>query len=127
MKLGDSGDHAVSFSVGYIWDDQDGANGKAEFDVKTLEAVYSRRFDRHRLGIGISHHVDPVYADSLEGAPPNRFDFDDATGLVLEYTFEVISGVPFHFGLRFTEMDYEVGSERLDASGLGIFLAFSKD
>ena len=127
LKLGESDEHSVSVALGYIWDELDGDNGEAEFDVTTLEAIYSRHFDRHRLGVGVSYHVDPSYEDDLDGSPPNKIDFDDATGLVLQYTYEVFSGTPFHFGLRFTEMDYEVGSKSFDASGFGIFLAFSKD
>lgn len=127
LKPGESGEHSVSIALGYIWDKLDGDNGEAEFDVTTLEAIYSRHFDRHRLGIGVSYHADPSYEDDIEGSPPNKIDFEDATGLVLRYTYDAFEAGGFHVGLRFTEMDYEADSESFDASSWGIFLAFSKD
>ncbi len=77
--------------------------------------------DSHRFGIGASYHIGPTYKDDIVGLAPLKIDFDDALGLILQYSYAVSSG--FQIGARFTQMDYEANGASLDASSFGIILS----
>jgi hypothetical protein len=80
-------------------------------------------FESHRFGLGASYHIDPEYKEKIDGQPRIKAEFDDALGLVMQYSY-ALSPV-FHVGLRYTEMDYEINDVELDASSFGIFMALN--
>ncbi len=120
-QVGENGS-TLSLLLGYIFDDIDAINGTAEINTITFEAVYSIQRDHHRFGIGASYHIGPTYEENIVGFPPLKIDFDDALGIILQYSYALSPG--FQIGARLTEMDYEANSFSLDASSFGLFLSY---
>ena len=118
--IGENGE-SLSLSLGYLFDNLDAFNGTAEIDVITFDAIYSIQSERHRFGIGGSYHLGPTYEDDVFGFLPLKVDFDDAFGLILQYSYSLYSG--FQIGARFTIMDYKVSGLTLDAGSFGIFFS----
>lgn len=119
-EVGDHGD-SLSLALGYLADSLDASNGTAEINTVTFDAIYAIPVGSHRFGAGASYHIGPTYKEDLAGNSPLIIDFDDALGLVLQYGYKYSNG--FQIVVRITNMDYEVGALRLDASSLGIFLS----
>lgn len=119
-EVGEYGE-SLSLSLGYLFDDMEASNGTAEISTLTLDAIYSIQMDNHRFGAGGSYHIGPTYKDEIAGFSPLKIDFDNALGLVLQYSYTIRPG--FQIGVRITEMDYEVNNLSLDASSFGIFLS----
>ena len=120
-QVGENGE-SLSLSLGYLFDNFDAIDGTAEIDVFTFDAIYSIQKDAHRFGIGGSYHMGPTYQVDQLGFSPLTIDFDDAFGLILQYSYELSLG--FQFGARFTQMDYEVSGTSLDAGSFGVFLSY---
>lgn len=76
--------------------------------VLPIDIVPYYRSGDHKFGLGLSLHLSPkVDWDWL--AP--SMDFDDATGITFEYAFR-------RFGFSYTDIDYELGALKYDASHL---------
>jgi hypothetical protein len=121
--FGENNDRSLILSLGYLQDSIDASNGDADYDTVTFDAIYGFHFNSHRLGIGATYHIGPEYKEDIDGFPSFTVEFDDAPGLIIQYTYAYTPA--FQFGLRLTEMDYEVGDVTLDASSVGIFLAYT--
>jgi hypothetical protein len=119
-EVGEYGE-SLSLLLGYLFDDIEASNGTAEINTLTFDAIYSIPVDRHRFGAGASYHMGPTYKDNIAGLSPLEIDFDNALGLVLQYSYAF--SPRFQIGARITEMDYEVNGLSLDASSFGIFLS----
>ena len=111
----------LSLFLGKLYQNLDASNGTAKISTHTLDAIYTIRKDSHRFGIGGSYHIDPTYEDNIAGLSPLKLDFDNALGLILQYTYALKPG--FQVGARLTEMDYEVNGFSLDAGSFGIFIS----
>jgi len=121
-EVGESGD-SLSIALGYLFDEAGEIDfwyeqPRFEFNTVTLDAIYTIRNNPHRFGIGGSYHIGPIYKDNLQ---PLTLDFDNALGLLLQYSYTLGSG--FQIGARLTSMDYEAGGLSADASSFGIFLS----
>lgn len=121
--LGEEENRSITLSLGYLFDDIDATNGDAEYDTITVDAIYGFHFGAHRLGVGASYHKDPEFEVDLDGFPSQSVEFDDALGLVVQYSYVIQSR--FHIGLRLTEMDYDVNGTTLDAASVGMFFAYA--
>ena len=121
--LGESENRSLSFAVGYLSDSIDASNGDADYETITFDAVYSFHFEAHRFGLGALYHIDPEFEQNIDGQPGIKAEFDDALGVVVQYSYAV--SPTFQAGLRYTEMDYEINDFELDASSFGMFLAFN--
>jgi len=121
--FGENNDRSLILSLGYLQNSIDASNGDADYDTVTFDAIYGFHFNSHRLGIGATYHIGPEYKEDIDGFPSLTVEFDDAPGLIIQYTYAYTPA--FQFGLRLTEMDYEVGDVTLDASSAGIFLAYT--
>ena len=119
-KVGKNG-ATLSLSLGNLSDEIDTSNGTAEISTLNLDAIYSYRIFNHRFGFGASYHIDPTYSNNIVGLPPFKIEFDDALGLILQYSYVRISR--FQISTRYTLMDYEASGLSLDASSFGIFLS----
>ena len=119
-KVGKNGE-TLSLSLGYLSEEIDTSNGTAEISTLNLDAIYSYRIFNHRFGFGASYHIDPTYSNNIVGLPPFKIEFDDALGLILQYSYVRISR--FQISTRYTLMDYEASGLSLDASSFGIFLS----
>ena len=120
--LCENNDRSLSVAIGYLQDDIDASNGDAEYDTVTFDAIYGFHFDSHRLGVGASYHIGPEFKADVDGFPSVRAEFDDALGLIIQYSYAFKPSL--HLGLRLTEMDYEVNDVTLDAGSIGIFFAY---
>lgn len=121
--LGENKDRSLSFALGYLSDSIDASNGDADYDTVTFDAIYVFHFEAHGFGLGASYHIGPEYKDKTDGQPSIKLEFDDALGLVMQYSYAV--SPVFHVGLRYTEMDYEINDVELDASSFGIFMSLN--
>lgn len=121
--FGENNDRSLMLSLGYLSDSIDARDGDADLDTVTLDAIYGFHFGSHRLGVGASYHIGPEYKDDLDGFPPFSVEFDNALGVIIQYTYAYTPA--FQFGLRLTEMDYEVGNVTLDASSVGLLVAYT--
>ncbi len=119
-EVGENG-KSLSLAMGYMIDSIDASNGTAEISTLTFDAIYSIPVDVHRFGIGASYHIGPTYKDNIAGFSPLKIDFDNALGLVLQYSYAY--SPRFQVGARITEMDYEVDGFSLDASSFGVFIS----
>ena len=90
--------YKVSFSAA--------SNADVMKTVLPIDIVPYYRTGDHKFGVGLSMHLSPeVDWDWL--AP--TMEFDDATGITLEYAFR-------RFGFSYTDIDYELGPLKYDAS-----------
>lgn len=121
--FGENNNRSLLLSFGYLSDSIDASNGDAEIDAFTADAIYGFHFDSHRLGIGASYHMDPDYEEDLDGFPSFTVEFDNALGAVIQYTYAYTPA--FQFGVRYTEMDYEVSNFTIDASSIGLLIAYT--
>jgi hypothetical protein len=119
-EVGENG-KSLSLALGYMIQSMDASNGTAEISTLTFDAIYSIPVDVHRFGIGASYHIGPTYKDNIAGFSPLKIDFDNALGLVLQYSYAFSRR--FQIGARITKMDYEVDDFSLDASSFGVFIS----
>lgn len=103
----------------------DADNGDVEWTRVPLEALAFYRFERMRLGGGLTYHVNP----RIEGsgfATPLDIKFKNALGVVLQADWRATESLGL--GVRYTFLEYEAkgnftGTAR--ASGFGLAASFS--
>jgi hypothetical protein len=123
--VGEEGE-TLSLSLGRMSDfidANDGIDGKAEINTHTVDAIYSIRRGHHRFGFGGSYHIGPIYEENIAGLPPVEIKFDDALGLILQYSYAWQPGPGFQIGARYTLMDYKASGLSLNADSYGIFIS----
>lgn len=104
-------------------DAEHGIDGKVKTSTLTLDAIYTIRRGHHRFGYGGSFHIGPTYEEDIAGSPPLKIKFDDALGLILQYSYARKSGPGFQVGVRYTKMEYKANGVSIDASNYGIFIS----
>jgi hypothetical protein len=112
----------MELSLAYKFSLINASNGDIEFTRLPLEAVVFYRWDRVRLGGGLTYHIKP----ELEGsgiASPIDVEFDDALGFVLQGDYRVTDKMAI--GLRYTNLKYEVSGTSASAKSNGLGLTFS--
>ena len=119
-EVGENGE-LLSFSLGYSYENLHASNGTAKISTTSIDAIYSIKRNDHRFGIGASYHIGPTYKEDFSGFSPVRINFDDALGLILQYSIGADSG--YQLVVRYTLMDYEANGVSLDANSYGIFLS----
>ncbi len=104
-------------------------DGDATFDTLPLELGLFNRWNRHEIGAGLSTHLSPSYEiSSSNGFLNDSIDFDNATGIFLQYNyiFSTAETATFttdtYIGFKITAMDYETANTSIDANSLGIYL-----
>lgn len=112
---------AIRLSVGYLFDSIDAANGDADLDTITFDALYIINSGVHSFGVGGTMHMSPEYSDDVDGFRPLKIEFDDAIGVLLQYGYQVTPAM--ELGFRFTDIEYEDSPITVDASSFGIFLS----
>lgn len=114
----------AQFSVNYHGDSVDADNGDASMERTALDALLFYHAGPHRIGAGITRHSDIEYEQDVDFYDDINVDFDDATGLVIEYNY--IFGNLMALGVRHTEIEYDdkVFGDTLDASHFAILIHF---
>jgi len=104
-------------------------NGEASFDTFPLELGLFNRWNKHEFGGGLSYHLKPSFEISSNDSFLNgSVDFDNATGLFLQYNYifsqseSSTYGNDTYVGVKLTSIDYETGNTSIDAGSLGIYL-----
>lgn len=119
--VNEEGTASIRLSVGYLFDDIDAANGSADIDTMTFDAIYAIHSGPHTFGFGATMHIEPEYKDNVSGFVPLNIQFDDAYGVVLQYGYHITHGL--EFGARLTNMDYESRNISINADSFGIYLS----
>jgi len=118
--IGDNKSETLSLALGYLWE----SSFEEETSATTLETIYTQHYDLHRLGFGLSYHLDPRYEEEISDSNKVKLEFDDALGIVFKYGY-IIRQPDWQLGVRYTIMDYKIDSEDVDASSLGIYVSKS--
>jgi hypothetical protein len=96
-------------------------NGDIQWTRVPLDALVFYRRPSFRLGGGLTYAINPRVKGS--GAASNvEMTLDNAAGVVLQgdYLIERVS-----LGLRYTILDYKLGSSTIKASGLGFAFGYT--
>lgn len=110
---------------GYHFDSVDADNGEGSLDRTFIDVIGFYRLGNHRIGVGLTQHFSPNFDVDIDGGIDESFDFDSASGVLLEYNYVTSDQVAI--GIRYTDIDYELDesgflSETVDASHAGIFI-----
>jgi hypothetical protein len=118
----DSREWEIELSLGYKFSMINASNGDIEFTRLPLEALVFYRFDRVRVGGGVTYHLNPELDGSGVVSPLN-VKFDDALGFVLQADFLVTEKMAI--GMRYTNLKYEVEGVAASAKSDGVGFTFS--
>jgi hypothetical protein len=99
----------IKYTASYKISFSAASNADVVKSVLPIDIVPYYRSGDHKVGLGLSLHLSPKV--DWDWLAPEQ-DFDDATGLTLEYAFR-------RFSFSYTDIDYETDTEAFDASHLG--------
>mgnify|MGYP002700549419 CR=1 FL=1 len=128
-------DFSVQTTIGYHVDGIFASNGSVEFTRYPLELIPYYNFDRIRIGLGLSYHLNPEFSGDNDARLGDR-EYDNALGLVA--SVEVKLGSSFALGLHYTDIDYDLSKiervngdnfneekdSNVDGSNVGIYGTF---
>ncbi|GAA4355313.1 hypothetical protein [Kangiella marina] len=112
----DFGAWALKGTAGYKTGGTFAANGDATFSRFPLTGIASYNNNGHYFGGGFTHELSPTLDVDLPYASGSA-DFDDATGLVLEYENNYDR---WAWGIRYTNIEYTHSSSGSDFDGSNI-------
>lgn len=104
QRINDS--FGIKYTAAYKVSFSQASNADVVKTVLPIDIVPYYRTGDHKIGVGLSMHLSPEV--DWDWLAPNM-EFDDATGVTLEYAFR-------RFGFSYTDMDYELGPLKYDAS-----------
>lgn len=117
---------AARLALGYHFDQANARNASATFDRNTLEVIPFYTEAYYRIGLGLIRHMSPKLDISDFGDA--NVDFKDATGLLLEYGYNL--GTHIWIDLRYVSIKYElehpeyyVNPDSADGSHLGLYIS----
>lgn len=115
---------SLQATVGYHFSSLDASNGDVDFSRTTLDFLAFFQFaPQHRIGLGITHHLEPEFEIDISGGIDETIVFDDATGVILEYGWSFTDFATL--GVRFVAIDYEIGNvESLNGNHVGLMFGF---
>jgi hypothetical protein len=99
----------IKYTVSYKVSFSAASNADVMKTVLPIDVVPYYRSGDHKVGVGLSLHLSPKV--DWDWLAPEQ-EFDDATGLTLEYAFR-------RFSFSYTDIDYETDTQTFDASHLG--------
>lgn len=109
-------------SLSYKFDDITASNGDVEWTRLPLDALVFYRFEKVRLGGGLTYHLSP----ELEGSGVIgglNVKFKDSLGFLLQADYRATDKIAF--GVRYTMLDYQVEGSSAEISSNGVGLTFS--
>ncbi len=108
-------------SIGYKFDSIEfkGPRGDSKISVMPLDALVFIKSDELRFGAGLTYYMNPEWELCIDGFGCNTASFDDAIGPTVELRYQ--ANHKTFWGLRYSNVDYEIGSVSIDASNLGIY------
>lgn len=96
----------IKYTAAYKVSFSSASNADVMKTVLPIDIIPYYRTGDHKIGLGLSMHLSPEV--DWDWLAPNM-EFDDATGITLEYAFR-------RFGFAYTDIDYELGPLKYDAS-----------
>lgn len=112
---------SMRLSLGYLGDSVNAANGYADIDTVTFDALYLMNAGPHTFGIGPTVHINPTYRDNVSGYAPVKIEFDNAVGIMFQYGYKLVPG--FEIGARVSNINYKNNATSLDAGSVGVYLS----
>jgi hypothetical protein len=113
----------IELSISYKTGGVNASNGEVDWRRFPLEALWFYRFEKVRLGGGLTYHLNPKLDGSgVVGGLDTKFD--DALGFVLQGDYRVNEKLTL--GMRYTNVEYQVSgsSFKAKANGLGVTTAY---
>jgi len=128
-------DFSIQTTIGYHVDGIFASNGSVAFTRYPLELIPYYNFNRIRIGLGLSYHINPEFSGESDAGLGDR-EYDNALGLVA--SVEVKLGSHFAVGLHYTDIDYDLSKiervtgdnfnkekdSNIDGSNVGIYGTF---
>lgn len=113
-------------TIGYHVDGIFADNGDVEFARYPVELLALYRFNKHRVGFGVTEHLNPKLELDFDFGPEVATKYRDAFGLIVQYDYRI--STYFALGLRYVDIEYEVknngyiynSSQKVDGSHIGI-------
>ncbi len=112
---------SMILSLGQLSDSINVSNGNGDYQADVFEGSYLLHAGAHRFGVGIVQHLNPVYNDAVAGFPPTDIVFENSTGAILRYGYQISSFL--QFGVKYTVMEYISGTDDYDAGSIGFYLS----
>lgn len=107
--------------LGWKFDSVTASDGDASFDRFPIDVNIISRMEKFEISLGLSYHINPKYKIQIDGLGSNTVSFDDAVGPSVGLGMLVNENL--NMGLRFTNMDYEVGNVSVDGNSLAIYMS----
>lgn len=122
MDLDFGTEYMTRATIGYKAGSVSARNGDASFSRVPLELTGYRFFGLHGIGAGITHQRNVQAECDFNGGICgfSKVDFDDATGLLIEYLYRVRredSNKGFSVGVRLGGIEYRAEGGGKDISG----------
>jgi hypothetical protein len=120
--LTDSKDIEFQTTLAIKYDGVSASNGDATFTRIPLDALVFYRWEKFRVGAGLTYVMNPKVKTS--GIPPTDLNvtLDNAVGGLLQADF-LLGRVAI--GLRYTALDYKFQGSTIKASGAGLTFGFT--
>lgn len=118
--IGDNKSKSLSLALGYLTS----ASTDEKASAVTLEAMYAQHHGLHRLGFGLSYHLNPKYEIEIDDSRTSQVDFDDSLGIVFKWQY-LFKQPNWHLGVGYTIMDYKKDGRDFDASRLEVYASKS--
>lgn len=101
---------------------------KSVFKRKVLELIPFWNFDRHRIGLGATAHIEPAFTWNPDGPGGETYDFDDAIGAIMQYDIRYDQNISV--GARYTFITYEMSEEGFEGeefsgNAIGVHITYA--
>ncbi len=122
-------DFSVEITGGMLYDSLTSNlnEDKFKFERKVLELIPFWNFDRHRIGLGATAHLEPSASLKPDGQESISFEFKDAVGAVVQYDIRYDQNISV--GARYTYITYEedvdVATEEIDGQSFGVHVTYA--
>jgi hypothetical protein len=104
---------SVQFSYGLVRDSGRGQDlSMIAIHSKVIELIPFYHYKQHRIGLGVSHHLDPVMYNKQRSGTDFEFHFEDEPTWILQYDFKYSRNVMF--GMRYSQVEYTVEAAKVD-------------
>ena len=94
-------------------------SGDSIISVMPLDALVFIKANELRFGVGLTYYINPEWELCFDGSRCNTTSYDDAVGPTIELRYQ--ANHKAFWGIRYSNVDYEIGSVSIDASNLGIY------
>ncbi|PCI43222.1 MAG: hypothetical protein COB51_11815 [Moraxellaceae bacterium] len=114
----------VQATLGYHFDSENAENGDIEFTRFPIDVLGFYNTGNHRVGAGITYHLNPEFSIDIDSEFNDSIAFDNAVGFVTEYNYLFENNIAV--GVRYTSIEYspETFDGDLDGSYVGVTASY---